>query len=323
MFNDILIEKLNVKLTPFSKTGATGMADSIEAVQKASGLIRLPPYGLVIARDVAPENNALWDSWYDLDEEQVRVRAKKSYKGINQGEHRLFLVGCSSFSHDTDALRALVKERDRRDKIAGFTDNNFCVPLSQEGQVDRLLGDKVVYVTGADGNSEEATVDMIKTCEQFMEAQQDKDFLANNPFYVVKFPETEIRAFRGGYFPIGSSEVRDDPTCTVRSGGVTNWQVMLGHGEDKGYRDFYVDNPFMDYNSGGGGSLDCANAGFNSHPVRNKGCSLGVMPETLDALVQASRDLTVKERPNPTLGIEPAYTGIVKAGADTLSEKFL
>lgn len=295
MTNEILLTEPNVKLTPFYKSGSTGVADSIEAVQKASDMIRLPPYGLVIARAVSPKTDALWNQWYDLDEEQIRVSATKSYDGISQGEHRLFLVGSSSFSHDPESIRAFVKGKGVLDgkKEVGLT--NYSVPLSQ-GQVDRVLGDKIVYVTGVDGKPQERNVDSIMSYDQFLEASADKGFLADNGFYVVQFPEAKIQDMNSDYLSIGSSDVRNHPTSIVRSGGKVNWQVMLSNAEDKGWSSFYVGNPDLDQNSGRVGILSSPSSGFHANHVNNHGRSLGVAPEALDALVQASQGLVVPKR---------------------------
>ncbi|MBN1645645.1 hypothetical protein JW868_01245, partial [Candidatus Woesearchaeota archaeon] len=166
MAENVLIEEPPVELTPFPKGGKTGVADSIKAVQESSGLIRSPSYALVIARAVAPQVNSLWDRWYDLDEEQVRVIANQDFRDVSAGDHRLFLVGCTMFSHDTDAINKFVNGKGTVDGKRKIGLTNYSVPLSQ-AQIGKVLGDRTVYTTGADGKPQEQVVDRIMTYDQF------------------------------------------------------------------------------------------------------------------------------------------------------------
>jgi hypothetical protein len=305
-----------VQLERFYRSGSTGVADSIEAVQEASGLIRLPSYGVAIARALDSQNDALWTSWHDLDAEQIRATATKNYDGVLKGDHRLFLVGASAFSQDPKAIRSFIEGKgslDGKEKV-GLT--NYSVPLSQTGQIDRLLGDRVVYVTGADGVPNEKTVDRIMTYDQFREASQDKDFLADHHFYVVQFSEQNIPVMKSGYLPIESRDVLEHPTSIVLSGGARIWQAMLNAGEGRGFTNFYVGNPDLDQNSGRVVIAYHNHHGFDAPEMDDDGGSLGVAPEALDALVEASRGLVVPIR--PIQEEKPAYKGLVIAEANAL-----
>ncbi len=293
MSEQIIIKNPNIVLTPAYKEGSAGVGESIKAINSIPNIIRARPYEVAIARGLNPANDSLWSQWFDLDEEQLRVTAIKSYDGIKQGDHRLFLVGCSSFSHDTDAMTAFVKGEGVLDGKNNVGLTNYSIPLSQTNQVDKLLGDGVVYVTGTNGSSQEQKVSIL-TYNQFFEASKEKDFLLKNQFYVVQFSEQDIQAMGSDYKDITGFEVRNHQPSIVRSGSNQIWQSLLNGGEERGYSNFYVGTPNLNENSGRVGFL-ANDHGFNALNINYHGRSVGVAPEALDALVKAFNNVAITQ----------------------------
>ncbi len=285
MTKQIILKNPNIVLTAVNKKDSLGVVESIRAINSTPNIIRARPYELAMARGLNPTNNSLWNQWFNSNEEQLRVTATKSYEGIKRGDHRLLLIGCSSFSQDTEAMIAFGKGEgvlDGRKKV-GLT--NYNLPLSQTKQVDKLLGEGIVYVTGADSSVKEQKTN-IMTYDQFFEVSKEKYFLLKNQFYVVSFLEKDIQAMKSNYIDIDDFKVRNHQPSIVHSGGNSNWQLLLNSAEKRGYSEFYIGNPDLDKNSGCMGFLYGYNNGFSAYNVNGNGRSVGISPKSLDALVK-------------------------------------
>lgn len=287
-----IIELSNPKINLYSKyiKGDNGLIETIKAIHSTKDLVRAIPAVPILARTLNPENEELAEEWYDLNAEILRIIADKPFKiaegkQMPEGKYIIYNVGCSTFSHDINKMELFVNRIGKlnSETCVGLNDN-YSIPLSKN-QINCLLGDKVTNIVDAYGKVQEQNAE-IWTFNQFNEAQKNKKFLLNNPFYTVLFPIDEASAMNHGYEAINSDSVIKHKPSRVLAGGDNIWKKFLDVSQNKGrYSMFHVGVPNLAPNRGGIISLNTDYEGFDCNAMVDDRQSLGIAPNALEKLL--------------------------------------
>ena len=153
MANNVLLAKgldkdgkvVEVRGTYFTKTGRTGVADSIQAVQQA-GLVQVPSYMLgegriAAGRDAEAKGDVklaleepVWNQWHDTFAETDTIVDKK---GILGGKGKLYVASFQHggfFVHDHKRIKDSVQGKSGRRLTSQYS-----MPLDQKTEVDVFL----------------------------------------------------------------------------------------------------------------------------------------------------------------------------------------
>src|SRR3989338_5068334 len=186
-------EGIEVRGTPFYRTGTTGLADGIDAIQR-SGLIQVPIYllgeGRVAAgRDAQDQGNIqlalqepVWAQFHDGLAEVDTVVDKKGILGEKGESYVAKFQNGGLFAKDHQRIRDAVLGRNGK----RLTDS-YAMPLDQK-EVNAFLdvvksGDATALQQM--GFLQGGSVYVFKNFGEFADASTRLDFLANLPGYVV------------------------------------------------------------------------------------------------------------------------------------------
>ena len=306
---------LEVRGTPFYRTGTTGLADGIDAVQR-SGLIQVPIYllgeGRVAAgRDAQAQGNIqlalqepVWAQFHDGLAEVDTVVDKKGILGEKGQSYVAKFQNGGLFVNDHQRIRDAVLGRNGK----RLTDSN-AMPLDQK-EVNAFLD----VVKSGDANAlqqmgflQGGSVYVFKNFGAFADESARADFLANMPGYVVLRTSDEARLQGSGYRDI--SVQRRNQDLAIDFGGVARAGAVLDVAQELGWTQFGAHND--SYSAMGGRVVYLSNLNNGVYDRLNGyGRSVGVTPEALEgrAKIVAPLPLEVKvaqEVPRPDRRMVP------------------
>lgn len=281
---------VDVRGTPFFRKGATGVADSIQAVEEAA-VVRAPAYWLAqgriaAVRDARSRGNVklaleevVWSDWHNALGDTDVFATEKEYQGFKKGVFVADIVNGTVFSHDHQRIRDSVLNRN------GLQLQNGAVRLTSQ-DADMLFGEGMVY-GWKDGKMQPVKATLYRSGAEFLEASADPHFLDQDPVYAVIRPIEEAQHEPSGYQAVSAQ--LDNIGLAIRLGGKRMVRELLVDEEGKQHfgwstfgshhRDYAADIHsgrvvVVDAHSGGVGSLSLVS--YFGRPV-------GVAPEALDA----------------------------------------
>jgi len=269
-------QPITIRGTPFYITGETGVADSIQAVERA-GLVRVPAYWIAEGQTVAPATDPVWTQWYDSYGERDTIVDKRGILGTKDQVYVVDFQNGGMFTGNHQRIRTAVKD--------GKLQNN-AIPLDQENDVNSFL-DAVAQndtaVLQQRGLVREGSVYVFKSFEEFDEASSHESFLGNFPAYVVLRTAERARNNLSGHQPIDAQRENEDLIVPLggrnQLGKVLDLAASFKWTQFGSYHDGYINN-----NSGRVVLVCDLSFGVSSgNVVINYGRSLGVAPEALVA----------------------------------------
>ena len=282
-----------VKANSYPVSGTYGLVDSINSVEKNE--VRLDSKGIILSKILNPKNDGLW-RWFDVNNEAVRFETDKSYsiggKKLSSGDYTVLIVNGQTFSRNSD-MKLFIDKKGELDgkKELGLIDN--CMPLGKD-YANNLLGEKQTWAL-KDGIMQKTEVSSF-TVDSYVKAQNDNpNFLIENPTFFVIFSEEQAQKYKhNNWINISDQKVIDHVPSQIQSGTKEVWSDFLKIMEDvKEYDKVYVGMPNLPLGAGRVGYVNNNNDGFNFDDFDNDGCSVGVVPEALDALVKTYNHLKI------------------------------
>ena len=282
---------LEVRGTLFYRTGKTGLADGIDAVQR-SGLIQVPIYllgeGRVAAgRDAQAQGNIqlalqepVWAQFHDGLAEVDTVVDQKGILGVKGQSYVAKFQNGGLFAKDHQRIRDAVLGRNGK----RLTDS-YAMPLDQK-EVNAFLD----AVSSGDTNAlqqmgflQGGSVYVFKNFGEFADASARAEFLADLPGYVVLRTADESRVQGSGYKSI--SALRDNQDLAIDFGGVARVGAVLDVAQELGWTQFGAHNDgYSTANSGRVVLLNFHNCGVSGNYLLDSlGRSVGVTPEALES----------------------------------------
>lgn len=277
----------------FLKNGITGVADSIQAVQKAK-LDQVPSYligeGRIAAgRDAEARGNVklaleepVWYQWHDTFAETDTIVDEKGILG-KKGE--LYVVSFQNggfFVHDHKRIKDSVQRKNGRKLTSQYT-----MPLDQETEVDVLLD----AAAGRDTDvlwqngwfKKEGSLYLFNGFEQFDDASSQADFLADMPRYAVLRTADSARKNNSGYQSIIVQRNNED--LAIAFGGKKKLGKMLDVANKLEWSLFGSQHDgYRHENSGRVVLVDLRDIGvYSCNDINNLGRSVGVASEALEA----------------------------------------
>ena len=307
--------------TPFYKTGNTGFADSVAAVQSA-GLHRAPTYMFALARATAEKSDAVWSQWHNTNAEVDTVLDKE---GILGKSGQLYVVDFQNgglFVNDYSRVRSAVTTE------GGL--RNGAMPLGKEEVKEFFTyvkeGDVAAlrqkgWLQGAEGANY-----IFKNGGEFTDASAAEDFLRNTPGYVVLTPADAARAESSSYQAL--SEQEHNLRLQIRSGGKKALKGMLDQARSFGWTQFgsHTDG-YNNANSGRAVVLYNSNDGVRGISlIYNNGRSVGVAPEALEARAKivdpapSKVEVTSQSRTDESGIVQPSLEQVLAAGRSFVAE---
>jgi hypothetical protein len=260
----------------FGKSGATGVADSVQAVQEAN-LLQVPPYAIVAGRAIAAREEPTWKTFVDTLGERLTLEVRAGqYDGIDAGLYVVDLIGAGLFMPRHDVIRAAVK---------GNELNKGAIQIKSKDK-NLLLGEKHAYRWDGREVKKGVPVQFFGSYEAFLEASTGADFKQGlqdmTAIYAVLRPVAEAQKNPSGYRNIDVQ--LNNPDGIIPSGGKAPWQKMLGQmtsfewngvgSHHDGYSNVDTGRPVV---LNGGYGIRCHNS------LDDDGGSVGVAPEALKA----------------------------------------
>jgi len=254
--------------------GNTGLADSIEAVQKA-GLVAVPTYLLVRGRAFADKESPAWQEYHDANAERLTL---KDENGILGEKGKLYAVSIENgglFVWNPQRVRDAVNAQN------GQSMTNYALNLTQ-GEVDAFLDayqkkdDKAIAQIAHGSN-----VKYIGDFNGFVEASDQSNFLSGMPMYVVVRDADETRKIPSGYRP--TMDQANNPDLIIHSGGKESLRAMLERAKEFRWNQFGSHHDgYQTPNSGRVVDLNNQYIGLIGNGGLNGGGRLvGVAPEAL------------------------------------------
>lgn len=260
---------------PVFKEGATGVADSIDAVLR-SGLTHVPTYRLIAGRAFAGENEPAWSEWHGSNAERITAHDVKGILGEKGAVYALDIQNGGLFVWNPQRIREAVN---------GKQLVNRALQLGQE-EVDGVLDAmKRNDYAGLKQIVHGRDVAFAGDYKGFLEASASPDFIRGvETTYLVFRPAEEAWQLHSGRKSI--VEQRENPDLIIASGGKIPLGAMLDMASSFGWREFGSWHDGYDKNNMGrvlflyddyyglygDGSLNSSG-----------GRSVGVAPEALDA----------------------------------------
>src|SRR3989338_3234851 len=196
-------QPVTIRGTPFYITGNTGVADSIQAVERA-GLVRVPAYWIAEGRAVAPATDPVWTQWHDSYGERDTIVDQKGILGTKNQVYVVDFQNGGMFMGNHQRIRMTVANRQLQ---------NHAMPLDQEKDVNSFL-DAVAHNDTAAlqqrGLVREGSVYVFKSFEEFDEASSGESFLRDFPAYAVLRTAERARNNLSGYQPIDAQRGNED-----------------------------------------------------------------------------------------------------------------
>src|SRR3989338_9078541 len=232
-------QPVTIRGTPFYIAGNTGVADSIQAVERA-GLVRVPAYLIAEGRAVAPVTDPVWTQWHDSYGERDTIVDQKGILGAKDQVYVVDFQNGGMFMGDYQRIRTAVKD--------GKLQNN-AIPLDQENDVNSFL-DAVAQndtaVLQQRGLVREGSVYVFKSFEEFDEASSHESFLGNFPAYVVLRTAERARNNLSGHQPIDAQRENEDLIIPLggrnQLGKVLDLAASFKWTQFGSYHDGYINN---------------------------------------------------------------------------------
>src|SRR3989338_1578954 len=283
---------VEVRGTPFHKTGRTGVADGIEAVQEL-GLIQVSSYllgeGRVAAgRDAEARGNIklaleepVWNQWHDAFAETNTIVDKK---GILGAKGQLYVASFQNggfFVHDSQRIEDSVQGKSCRSLTSHYT-----MPLDQKTEVDLFLDAvkrKDTAVLVQKGWMKEGSLYLFNDFNQFDEESSRRGFLSNMPSYAVL---RTAESARGNYSGYQSLEIqRNNEDLAIAFGGKGKLGAMLDVAGKLGWEQFGSHHDGYKHENSGRVVVVYYRYGgvYSYNLVKYGGRPVGVAPEALAA----------------------------------------
>ncbi len=295
---------LEVRGTSFYRTGTTGLADGIEAVQQA-GLIQVPIYLLGEGRVAAGRDaeargrirlalqKTVWTQYHDGLAEVDTVVDKKGILGKKGELYAVKFQNGGLFANNHQRIRdAVLGTNGKR-----LTDS-YAMPLNRK-EVNAFLD----AVQSGDANAlremgflQGGSVYVFKNFGEFADASGRADFLADMPGYVVLRTADEARFQGSGRETISAQ--RNNQDLAIDFGGVARAGAVLDVAEKLGWTQFGVYNDGdSTANSGRVVFLNNHERGVNGNNcLYGTGRSVGVTPKALEARAKIVAPLPLEDR---------------------------
>jgi len=281
----------SIRGAPFYRIGATGVADSIAAVQKAN-LLQTPTYFLGNGRKYADKDSEkpstpVWVDWHDGLGERLTLQVEKGYNGVPNGLQVVDIQGAGIFMSRPEEIRAVVEGRDPSRKL-----KNYGYPVSEQ-EKDLVLGEKQAYRWNGT-QLEVVPVRFFPSYEAFAEEAKTSEFKKAlremTVVYAVVRPAEQARKNPFGYQPI---EVQlTNPNLAIPLGGEDQVRAIFLDNEEQplfGWERFGTHHDgYKTVDSGRVASLLRLNDGVDcsSNLSSSFGRSVGVAPEALVVRVE-------------------------------------
>ncbi len=262
--------------TPFYRTGNTGVADSIQAVETA-GLVRVPAYWIAEGRAVAPATDPVWAQWHDSYGERDTIVDQKGILGTKGQVYVVDFQNGGIFMGDHQRIRTAITNRQLL---------NNASPLNQKKDVNPFLDAVKSNDTVAlqqKGLVRKGPVYVFKSFEEFDDASSGENFLRDFPAYAVLRTAERARGNVSGYQSIGVQRGNEDLIIPLggreQLGKMLDQAVSFKWTQFGSHHDGYTNN-----NSGRVVFVVNHSRGvYCNYDVYGNSRSLGVAPEALVA----------------------------------------
>lgn len=292
---------VEVRGTPFYRTGATGVGDSIQALQEAH-LIHVPAYlfgegRVAAAREAEAKGNvqlalqeSVWSTWHDASGETDTFLDKE---GILGQKGQLYVASFQNgglFVHNPNRIQNSVLKQDGH-RLTQW--NSISLDPNEVNAVLDAVNQKDTVALRQMGVLHGGSKYVFNGFGEFAEASAREDFLQDLPGYVVVRAADEARKNSSGYQSITAQRSNED--LAIVFGGMQRLGVVLDVAQKVGWKQFGSHHDgYLHPNSGRVVIVSTHNYGVDSlNLVYDLGRPVGVAPEALAVRAKIVRPLEV------------------------------